>query len=165
MCSAFVHLLLCITIVAPGLAQNVASSPYPPERVQCSNDLKIRSAHEGLCPNEHTWRKRRLRNVVQSLHSYLPRAGITGFDLQHYLDSINPSNVPIVGLAISGGGTQSGMGGLGLWQAFDERYPPAVESGVGGLIQCLTYLTGLSGGGFLTVSSLYVTTNSSAQSY
>jgi lysophospholipase len=97
--------------------------------------------------------------VVQSLHSYLPRATITGFDLSHYLNSINASNVPIVGLAISGGGTQSGLGGLGLWQAFDDRYPPAVQAGIGGLTQCLSYLTGLSGGGCVTVSSLYVAVN------
>lgn len=63
-------------------------------------------------------------------------------------------------MAISGGGTQSSVGGLGLWQAFDERYPPAVEAGVGGLTQCLTYLTGLSGGGCVTVASLYVPYNS-----
>lgn len=94
--------------------------------------------------------------MVQSLHSYLPRANITGFDLEHYLSLVNTSNVPIVGLAISGGGTQSGLGGLGLWQAFDDRYPPAVKAGIGGLTQCLTYLTGLSGGGCVTVASLYV---------
>lgn len=74
--------------------------------------------------------------------------------MDQYLGAVNISNVPIVGLAVSGGGTQSGLGGLGLWQAFDERYAPANAAGTGGLAQCLTYLTGLSGGGFLSVSSL-----------
>lgn len=90
------------------------------------------------------------------MKTYLPRANITGFDVDKYIDKLNNESLPIIGMATSGGGTQSGMGGLGLWQAFDERYPPAVAAGTGGLAQCMTYFTGLSGGGLLTVAALYV---------
>lgn len=71
-----------------------------------------------------------------------------------YIDKLDTDNVPIVGLSISGGGTQSGIGGLGIWQAFDSRYPRAVSAGTGGLTQILSYVTGLSGGGAVTVSIL-----------
>lgn len=76
--------------------------------------------------------------------------------MTEYTSKLTVNNAPVIGLAVSGGGSQSGLGGLGLWQAFDERYAPAVAAGTGGLQQCLTYLTGLSGGGLLTVSSLSV---------
>lgn len=109
---------------------------------------------QGLSADEKAWRKTRLEHVVQSLRTYLPNTNLTGFNITNYLSRLNSTNAPVVGLAISGGGSQSGIGGLGIWQAFDNRYPPAVAAGTGGLTQCLTYLTGLSGGGFLTVSAL-----------
>lgn len=72
--------------------------------------------------------------------------------MQDYIRQLNSSNVPIVGLSVSGGGTQSGIGGLGVWQAYDARYQPAVDARTGGLVQILSYLTGLSGGGAVTVA-------------
>lgn len=92
--------------------------------------------------------------MVKSLEGYLKNANIPGFDAADYLGKINPSNVPVAGLAISGGGSQSGMTGLGIFQAFDDRYEPAVKAGSGGLVQCLSYLSGLSGGGLTTVLPL-----------
>lgn len=71
------------------------------------------------------------------------------------MKKVNESIVPIVGMSISGGGTQSGIGGLGIWQAYDSRYPSAVAARTGGLTQLLSYITGLSGGGAVTVSLLY----------
>jgi lysophospholipase len=111
---------------------------------------------QGLSAEEIAWRKTRLAQVVQSLKTYLPRTNLTNFNVTTYLSRLNATNAPVVGLAISGGGSQSGLGGLGLWQAFDERYAPAVRAGTGGLQQCLSYLTGLSGGGYLAVSSMSV---------
>lgn len=109
---------------------------------------------QGLSQAEQDWRTDRLTHVVQALHSYLPRTNLTGFNVTTYLSKLNASTAPVVGLAISGGGSQSGLGGLGLWQAFDDRYPAAVEAGTGGIVQCLAYLAGLSGGGYMTVASL-----------
>ncbi|KAJ6445661.1 LOW QUALITY PROTEIN: lysophospholipase plb1 [Purpureocillium lavendulum] len=86
---------------------------------------------------------------------YLKVANISGFDVQEYMGKVNESTVPILGMSISGGGTQSGIGGLGIWQAYDARYPPAVAAGTGGLTQILSYITGLSGGGAVTVSLMY----------
>ena len=84
----------------------------------------------------------------------MPRAKVTGLDLTAYLDSLNITNAPIVSLVVSGGGTTSGLGGLGLWQAFDDRSPSANAAGTGGLAQVLSYLTGLSGGGAFTTALL-----------
>jgi lysophospholipase len=111
-------------------------------------------AWQGLSAEESSWRNTRLTNVVDELKTYLPRANISSFNVTSYISKLNASNAPVVGLAISGGGTQSGLGGLGLWQALDARYPPAVVAGTGGLQQCLSYLTGLSGGGFFTVATI-----------
>lgn len=71
-----------------------------------------------------------------------------------YIQQLNASNSPVVGLSVSGGGTQSGIGGLGVWQAYDARYQPAVDARTGGLVQVLSYITGLSGGGAVTVALL-----------
>jgi lysophospholipase len=53
---------------------------------------------------------------------------------------------PIAGLALSGGGARAALSGYGAWQAFDNRWPPAAQAGIGGVTQSLTYLAGLSGG-------------------
>jgi lysophospholipase len=79
------------------------------------------------------------------------------------VNDLGNDNYPIIGLSISGGGTQSGFGGLGIWQAFDDRYPPAVQAGTGGLTQLLSYISGLSGGGCVAVSTMSVFPASSSR--
>ncbi|OAP62721.1 hypothetical protein AYL99_01948 [Fonsecaea erecta] len=149
---SFLFLLVWFSTAA--VTQNASSPPYAPTFVQCPSNLRIRPAQNGLSPREQQWRQQRLGNVVKALSSYLTNANISNFQVKQYLSKINASTAPVVGMAISGGGSQSGMGGLGLFQAFDNRYPPAVKAGTGGLVQCLSYLTGLSGGGFTTVLPL-----------
>lgn len=129
-------------------------SPYAPITVSCPPSLEIRNASEGLSAAEQSWRELRFAEVLKSLPQYLSSANIPDFNVSAFVSSLNSSHVPISGLAISGGGSTSGMGGLGIWQAFDSRYGPAVEAGTGGLAQCLSYFTGLSGGGLNTVLPL-----------
>jgi lysophospholipase len=83
------------------------------------------------------------------LTSYLPLVNLTGFNTTQFIQNItaNASYVPTTAMAISGGGYVATLTGLGAYQAMDARYPPAISSKTGGLAQCLTYLTGLSGGG------------------
>ena len=108
-----------------------------------------------MSPNETAWRQTRQGNIVKSLATFLNQANLTGFNTTAYLQNItaNASYVPVGGYAISGGGYLSLMTGLGALQAMDDRYPPAVAAGTGGLFQCMTYLTGLSGGS-LAVSTV-----------
>ncbi|KXH45937.1 lysophosphoplipase A [Colletotrichum simmondsii] len=135
--------------------------PFAPVYTSCPSGLAVRSASElltfickGLSRSESSWRVSRGEKVIPALSSYLTLANISGFDVQSYIQRLNTSNYPVVGLSVSGGGTQSGVGGLGIWQAFDARNPAAVAARTGGLTQVLSYITGLSGGGALTVSTL-----------
>ncbi|KAL0944476.1 lysophosphoplipase A [Colletotrichum truncatum] len=127
---------------------------YAPVHAKCPDDLRVRPASEGLSRSESSWKASRGEKAIPALSSYLTLANIDGFNVQEYIQRLNSTSYPVVGLAISGGGTQSGVGGLGIWQAFDARNPAAVQARTGGLTQVLSYLTGLSGGGALTVSTL-----------
>ena len=89
---------------------------------------------------------------MPALRAYLNLVDIPGLNVETFVQSLDTSTVPIVGMSISGGGTQAGMGGLGVYQAFDSRYPPAVNSHTGGIAQIMSYVTGLSGGGAVAVS-------------
>ena len=116
--------------------------------------MTVRAA-KGLSPNETAWLSKRKENIVNALTSYLPLANLTGFNTTEYIVNItaNASYVPTSAFAISGGGYVSNLNGLGAYQAMDARYPPAVSARTGGLAQCLTYITGLSGGS-IAVSTL-----------
>ncbi|OHW91337.1 lysophosphoplipase a [Colletotrichum incanum] len=127
---------------------------FAPVYTECPSGLRVRPASEGLSRTESSWRVSRGEKVIPALNSYLMLANIDGFDVRGYIQRLNTSNFPVVGLSILGGGTQSGIGGLGIWQAFDASNPAAVTARTGGLTQVLTYITGLSGGGALTVSTL-----------
>ncbi|OLN87827.1 Lysophospholipase 1 [Colletotrichum chlorophyti] len=131
-----------------------SADPFAPAYVPCPSGLRVRPASEGLSRTEQSWRVSRGQKVIPALGSYLTLADISGFDIDGYIRQLNTSNFPVVGLSISGGGTQSGVGGLGVWQAFDARNPGAVSARTGGLTQVVSYISGLSGGGALTVSTL-----------
>lgn len=109
---------------------------------------------KGLSTAEKSWREQRSSNVLHAVEEYLRIANVTGLNVQDFVSKLNISNAPVAGLAVSGGGTQSGIGGLGIWQAFDARYPQAVAARTGGLSQVLSYITGLSGGGAITISAM-----------
>lgn len=103
---------------------------------------------------EQAWRDQRAQNIIPALSSYLELANISGLDVNSFTRGLNSSNVPVLGLSISGGGTQSGVGGLGIWEAFDARSAQAQAARTGGVAQILMYLSGLSGGGAVTVSTI-----------
>lgn len=136
----------------------LGSSPngtYAPGIVQCPANTTsfIRQASTGLSANETKWLNLRRTNVINSLESWLPRAlanvANSTFNVSAYISALrnNESQTPIVGLGLSGGGARASLSGFGAWQAFDERWPAANQSGIGGLAQVLTYYAGLSGGG------------------
>lgn len=83
---------------------------------------------------------------------------IPDFDAAGYIDRVsgNVKNVPNIGIAVSGGGYRAMLNGAGAVKAFDSRTPNSTAKGqVGGLLQSATYLTGLSGGGWL-LGSIYM---------
>ncbi|KAF5025162.1 hypothetical protein F66182_2738 [Fusarium sp. NRRL 66182] len=144
---------LCITAQAQQ-GGGAGADPYVPVYSECPSNLQIRNSSEGLSEEETKWREQRAKQMIPNLEDYLKLANISGLDISAYIDRLNDSNVPIVGLSVSGGGTQSGLGGLGVWQAYDARSEAAIAARTGGLTQLLSYITGLSGGGAVTVSLL-----------
>jgi lysophospholipase len=83
---------------------------------------------------------------------------VGSFDVASYLDKIagNSSNLPNIGIAVSGGGYRALMNGAGAIKAFDSRTENATTSGhLGGLLQSATYVSGLSGGSWL-LGSIYI---------
>lgn len=93
--------------------------------------------------------------VVDALASYLERLGMESFDVSRYIESIREDNyvhAPTIGMAISGGGWASALTGTGAIRALDDRLDAAVQQRTGGLLQSLTYLSGLSGGSWPVLS-------------
>ena len=91
---------------------------------------------------------------------------IADFDAAKYLDNFSksPSDLPNIGIAVSGGGYRALMNGAGALKAFDSRTDNSTVQGqVGDLLQSATYLTGLSGGGWL-LGSLYMNNFTSVSS-
>ncbi|KAF5231184.1 hypothetical protein FANTH_13504 [Fusarium anthophilum] len=145
--------LLLTSLFSFTLAQGGAD-PYAPVYTTCPSSLKIRKASDGLSDEESSWREQRAKQMIPNLQDYLKLANISDFNVTNYINKLKTDDVPIVGLSVSGGGTQSGLGGLGVWQAFDARSAVARAARTGGLTQLLSYITGLSGGGAVTVSLL-----------
>ncbi|KAH7200437.1 acyl transferase/acyl hydrolase/lysophospholipase [Fusarium oxysporum] len=152
-CNMFRDLLLLTSLFSFTLAQSGAD-PYAPVYTTCPSSLKIRKASDGLSDEESSWREQRAKQMIPNLEDYLKLANITNFNVSNYINKLKSDDVPIVGLSVSGGGTQSGLGGLGVWQAFDARSAIARAARTGGLTQLFSYITGLSGGGAVTVSLL-----------
>lgn len=93
--------------------------------------------------------------VLAAFEEYLERLGLEDFDVAHYVSTLylsNYANVPTLGLAVSGGGWASAFTGTGALRALDARLDAATTQRTGGLLQSLTYMAGLSGGSFPTLS-------------
>lgn len=83
---------------------------------------------------------------------------VGNFDVASYLDkhASNPSNLPNIGIAVSGGGYRALTNGAGAIKAFDSRTENSTAAGqLGGLLQSSTYVSGLSGGSWL-LGSIFI---------
>lgn len=91
------------------------------------------------------------------MRELLTRVNITGFDAGAYIDkhSSNTSALPNIAISFSGGGYRALLNGAGALAAFDSRTTNATNEGhLGGLLQASTYVSALSGGGWL-IGSIY----------
>jgi lysophospholipase len=150
---------------ATALASNSSNSStstntqsYAPYYVNCPENLQLVRKPRQMSLSEYQWVHNRKAVVAYSLGSYLDRLNISGFDSLAYMDQVQGDidyNVPVIAWATSGGGFRSAVTGIGGLNAIDERTPGANEAKVGGLYQVLTYVAGLSGGSWPTVSPVF----------
>ncbi|KAF3909307.1 Lysophospholipase [Dactylellina cionopaga] len=99
-----------------------------------------------MAREETAWVNGRMKVANAALVDFLGRAGMKGFDHEAFMRSYTPT----VSMAFSGGGYRAMLTGAGIISAFDARSPKAMTpGGLGGLLQGTTYLSGLSGGGWL----------------
>ena len=131
--------LLCFQFIHYAVAFSLPFTPsYAPKKVSCPSTPLVRAA-SGLSSGESDYVKARKPKADAALAQWLEKTN----------DAFPTSNLPILGLATSGGGYRALLTGAGIVQALDSR-----DSNVGtsGLFQALTYQAGLSGGAWLLSS-------------
>lgn len=142
-----------------------APDGYAPSSVNCpSTRPRIRSAAK-LSDEETAWLKKRRANTVDPMRDFLVRANIEGFDAGKYIDNhrSNTSALPNIAISFSGGGYRALLNGAGALAAFDNRTANSTSRGhLGGLLQSATYVSALSGGGWM-IGSIYANNFTSVQ--
>lgn len=134
-----------------------APSGYAPAQVTCPREKPTIRRADTLSKSETDWLAKRRPLTVDPMIQFLKRANIEGFDAEAYINRVasDVKDLPNIGIAVSGGGYRALMNGAGFISAADSRTPGSTgKGGIGGLLQASTYLSGLSGGGWL-VSSIY----------
>ncbi|OAX78103.1 hypothetical protein ACJ72_07592 [Emergomyces africanus] len=118
-----------------------APNGYAPANVTCPETRpSVRSAAT-LSPSEMLWLKERRKKTTEAMVGFFSRIKIPDFNAQSYIQDHTGdlSALPNIGIA-----------------AFDNRTPNSTSPGhLGGLLQTATYLSSLSGGGWLT-GSIYI---------
>jgi lysophospholipase len=133
-----------------------APNGYVPAISSCGDKpAQIRTPFD-ISPEEKEWVAKRRPVAAKAMRQFLKRSNIPTFDSDKYFDGVeNTDNQPVVGIAVSGGGYRALLNGAGALAAFDDRSKDSKTKGhLGGLLQSATYLSGLSGGGWL-VGSIY----------
>jgi lysophospholipase len=94
---------------------------------------------------------------VDPMREFLTRVNIEGFDVGQYIDNHrdNSTALPNIAISLSGGGYRALLNDAGALAAFDSRTSNSTSAGhLGGLLQASTYVSALSGGGWL-IGSIY----------
>ncbi|KAJ5580562.1 hypothetical protein N7450_006863 [Penicillium hetheringtonii] len=146
--------------IVPIVGRALPNAPdgYVPTKVSCPGPRPtVRSAAK-LSSNETDWLKKRREKTQTALSDFFGHVKVGDYDVKSYLEKhkSNSSNIPNIGIAVSGGGYRALMNGAGAIKAFDSRTDNATTEGhLGGLLQSATYLSGLSGGSWL-LGSIYI---------
>ncbi|KAK4105373.1 phospholipase-like protein [Parathielavia hyrcaniae] len=143
--------------VIPRASPDAPSGGYAPAEVSCPAERPTIRLANSLSESETEWLEKRRPLTVDPMIDFLTRANIEGFDAEAYIREVadDVTDLPNIGIAVSGGGYRALMNGAGFVAAADSRTPGTTDAGgIGGLLQSATYLAGLSGGGWL-VSSIY----------
>jgi len=134
-----------------------APNGYAPSQVNCpSTRPSIRSA-DTISSEETEWLKKRRPNTIEPMRQFLERVNIQGFNAGQYIDKhrSNTTALPNIAISFSGGGYRALLNGAGAMSAFDSRTSNSTSAGhLGGLLQASTYVSALSGGGWM-LGSIY----------
>ncbi len=139
--------LLCLVTNACLASAWSPTNSYAPGPVECPAGPLVRDA-DGLSPREKTWIDERHKITDAALVDYISRAGLKDFDHEKFLSNVSLG----IGMAFSGGGFRAMLSGAGQFSALDGRTPGANETGLGGIVQASSYITGLSGGAWFVGS-------------
>ncbi|KAG6146991.1 hypothetical protein E4U48_002809 [Claviceps purpurea] len=146
-------------------ATDQSPSGYAPSHVDCpTTKPRIRDG-SSLSPQEMEWLPRRRNETIAPMRALLKRLAIPGFDVDKHFAGVekDPTALPNIGLAVSGGGYRAMLNGAGAVAAWDSRSTGSDAAGnLGGLLQSATYISGLSGGSWL-VGSLFANNFTSVQ--
>ncbi|KAG5986430.1 hypothetical protein E4U43_005513, partial [Claviceps pusilla] len=146
-------------------ATDQSPNGYAPSHVACpGSSPKVRDG-DRLSTQELEWIPKRRNETIAPMRSLLKRMAIPGLDVDKYLAGVetDPTALPNIGLALSGGGYRAMLNGAGAIAAWDSRSTGSDAPGnLGGLLQSATYLSALSGGSWL-VGSLYANNFTSVQ--
>ncbi|KAE8379704.1 lysophospholipase [Aspergillus bertholletiae] len=135
-----------------------APNGYAPVHVTCPKTRPSLRNATTLSPEEMSWLEVRRAKTTPALKDFFGHVQIDGFDAVSYLEkqSHNGTNIPTIGIAISGGGLTAALNGAGTFKAFDSRTEGTMAKGqLGGLLQSATYFSALSGGSWM-LGSVYV---------
>lgn len=141
------NFFILVALLSLTLAWSPADS-YAPRRMSCPKDSLVRLVDNRISGSEYTWLNSRTKITNDYLIKFLKHANITGFDIDEF---IHESSIRI-GLAFSGGGYRAMLSGGGQLSALDNRTKGAWQHGLGGILESTTYISGLSGGGWLVGS-------------
>ncbi|RGP65773.1 lysophospholipase [Fusarium sporotrichioides] len=142
-----------------------APDGYVPAKVDCPSTRPTIRNGSSISSMERDWIPKRRNETISPIRDLLKRIAIPGFNSEEYLKDVetNATALPNIGLAVSGGGYRAMLCGAGALAAWDIRSDGSDKDGnLGGLLQSATYLSGLSGGGWL-VGSLMMNNFTSVQ--
>ncbi|KJK86458.1 Lysophospholipase [Metarhizium anisopliae BRIP 53284] len=118
---------------------------YAPSPVDCPTSRpKVRDGGS-LSSQEREWLPKRRNETVAPIRELLKRIAIPDFDSDAYLKNAasDPTALPNIGLAVSGGGYRAMLNGAGAVAAWDSRSTGSQTKGnLGGLLQSATYISG-----------------------
>lgn len=155
--SLFVSLSQSVSLPA-AITSSVSAysfTSYAPVYASCPSDQQWVRPAKGLSSQEAAWIQGRKTVVLDAFSSYLERLNITDLNvsgLRKAMQENKNAGVPVIGMAISGGGWASSLTGTGALRAFDARFSDAIDQRTGGILQSLSYFAGLSGGAWPPMS-------------
>ncbi|KAK7042581.1 lysophospholipase [Favolaschia claudopus] len=142
--------VLCLLVLL-----GAATASSGPSFHRCPADFKLVRRGQTISASEARYTEQKRKHVLpDAFKTYLKNVKGTGVKLPKYVEQIlqTKSELPTVGISVSGGGYRAALFGAGVLNALDARNSSAAKTGTGGLLQATTHLAGLSGGSWLVTS-------------